>query len=100
VLVEEGRPVGLLTAEQVRAVPEDARSTTTLAAVATPTAEVPVASPDQRVAELVPRMGPATGSRALVVEDGRLVGIVGTVELTRAAEHARSRPVGAGGRRR
>lgn len=99
VLLEEGRPVGLLTAEQVRAVPEDARSTTTLGAVATPMAEVPVASPDQRVTELVPRMGSATGSRALVVEDGRLVGMVGTVELTRAAERARARRVGAGGRR-
>jgi CBS domain-containing protein len=62
--------------------------------------EVPVASPDEPVTELIPRLGPATGARAVVVEDARLVGMVGTVELTRAAEHARWRPLGAGGRRR
>jgi CBS domain-containing protein len=94
-LVDAGRPVGLLTLEQIRAVPLDDRATATLGAFATPMSEVPVASPEARITELIPRLGP--GGWALVVEDGRLVGLVGPVELARAAEHAR--PIRAGGRR-
>lgn len=87
VLVEDDRPVGLVTLEQIRALAWEVRSTTTLSAIATPMAEVPVASPDQLVSEVLPRLGQATGGRLLVVDDGRPIGMVVLAELLRTAEH-------------
>jgi Zn-dependent protease/CBS domain-containing protein len=94
VLVEDERPVGLVTLETVRALAWEVRTTTTLGAVATPIADVPVTSPDLPVIEVLPRLGGAGGGRMPVVEDGRLVGILAATDLLQAAE--RLRGAGAG----
>lgn len=96
-LIQDDHPVGLVTLEQVRSIAWEARSTMTLGAIATPVSRLPVASPDQLVSDLLPRLTEGTGGRALVVEDGRLVGMVSAGDLTKAAEHARSRPSGGSG---
>jgi len=93
-LTEEGRPVGLVTLRQARALPLEVRTTTTLGAIATPLSELPLASPDEDALELIPRLDPATDAPALVVEDGRLVGIVSAADVARAAQHAPSRRPG------
>lgn len=86
-LVEGARPVGLLTLARLRQVPVEARTTTLLGAVACPIAQVPVATPDEALTALLPRLNRAADSRALVVDDGRLVGIVSPVDVLRAVEH-------------
>lgn len=90
-LVEGGRPVGLLTLARLRAVPESARATTALGAIACPMPEVPVAAPGDALAELIPRLNRAADGRALVLDGGRLVGIVSPVDITRAIEQGRLR---------
>jgi Zn-dependent protease/CBS domain-containing protein len=89
-----GRPAGLVTAARVKALPAARRATTALSEVAWPMAEVPVAAPDEPLADLLPRLSRATDGRTLVVDDGRLVGIVSPLDITWAVERAtmRGRP--------
>lgn len=95
-LVDNGVPVGLVTLSRVRGVPEEARGTTSLRRIASPMDDVPVAAPEDPLAELVPRMNRHTDGRALVLRDGVLVGIVSPADVTRALERAAlRRPVGA-----
>lgn len=87
-LVADGAPVGLVTMARVRRVPPERRAWTTLREMACPMSEVPVAAPDEPLAELLPRLNQATDGRALVVADGVLVGIVSPVDVNRALERA------------
>ncbi len=89
-----GRPSGLVTAARIKALPRSAWDLTPLAAVAWPMDEVPVAAPEEPLADLLPRLGGPTGGRALVLDGGRLVGIVSPLDVTRALERSTSsRPV-------
>lgn len=92
---EEGRPLGLVTLARIKAVPAPRRATTTMADIAWPVDELPVARPGDLLAELLPQLTRVADGRALVVEDGRLVGIVTPSDITRAVEHAVLRPQGA-----
>lgn len=83
-----GRPIGLVTAVRVKALPRDRWAQTSLAAVACPMAEVPTAAPDEPLSELLPRLDGPTGGRALVLDGGRLVGIVSPLDVTRAIERS------------
>ncbi|GAA3162159.1 site-2 protease family protein [Blastococcus jejuensis] len=87
-VVDDGRPVGLLTLARVKAVPAADRATTPLRDIAWPLAEIAVAAPDDRVPDLVARLGPAGDGRALVLADGELVGIVTPTDISRAVQHA------------
>ncbi|MGY1704821.1 site-2 protease family protein [Geodermatophilus sp. SYSU D00697] len=93
-LDSSGRPAGLVTAARVKAVPPARRATTALSEVALPMADVPVATPDEPLADLLPRLSRRTDGRTLVVDDGHLVGIVSPVDITWAVERAavRGRP--------
>ena len=79
----EGRLQGLVTLSLVRQVPADRRGMTRVADIAHPIATVTTASPSEPVSELVRRMGGGAGGRALVLEEGRLVGIVSPSDITR-----------------
>ena len=92
---EEGRPLGLVTLARIKAVPAARRATTTIADIAWPVDELPVTGPDDLVTELLPQLMRVADGRALVVEDGRLVGIVTPSDITRAVEHAVLAPHGA-----
>jgi Zn-dependent protease len=84
----DGALEGLVTLARLDALPASQRDTTTVAAVACPQAEVPTADPKELLVDVLPRLsaGCAEG-RALVIDQGRLVGIlsstaiVGTLEL-------------------
>jgi CBS domain-containing protein len=47
--------------------------------------DVPVLGPDERLADVAPELGNGIG-RALVVDDGRLVGMLSVSDLVRALE--------------
>lgn len=86
VVGDDERPVGLVTLGRVKRVPHEERGSTRVGDVATPMDEVPVASPDDDVAEMLPRLAGSTDGRALVVEGGRLVGLISARDLMRHME--------------
>ncbi len=101
-VVEDGQAVGLVTARRVNAVPVDERDRTTLREVACPLAEVARATPDEPVADLLPRLNACSDGRALVFADGQLAGIVAPADISHALERISGNrgPSGSAGRRR
>jgi len=83
-----GSPVGLVTLSRIRDVPAEARATTSLAQVAVPLDEVVTARPGDPLIDLLARFTAASGRRALVVEDGELLGIVTASDIDRTLEVA------------
>lgn len=81
---DAGRLVGLVTGEAIDRVPAEERERTPLGSIACPVAEVAVASPQDSVADLLPRMGECAAGRALVLDSGRLVGLITPADLNRA----------------
>ena len=77
---------GLITLMQLREVPRAERATTQVREVAVPLADVPTTTPDQPLTELLERLSPHTGGRALVFDNGRLVGIITPTDITRTIE--------------
>ncbi|MFI7023746.1 site-2 protease family protein [Micromonospora sp. NPDC049900] len=90
-LTEDGRPVGLVTLDRVRGVPSDERDGTTLESVACRSDELVLASPDEQLTDLLPRLNDCADGRALVVADGRLVGIVSPSDISRAVQRGSMR---------
>ncbi|TCB96493.1 CBS domain-containing protein [Micromonospora zingiberis] len=90
-LIEDGRPVGLVTLDRVRGVPADQRGSTTLEAVACRADDLVLASPDEQLTDLLPRLTECADGRALVVADGRLVGIVSPSDISRAVQRGHLR---------
>jgi Zn-dependent protease len=86
VVDDNGQTVGLLTVRRVNAVPADERDRTTLREVACPLDEVARATPDEPVADLLPRLNGCSDGRALVFDGGRLAGIVAPADISRALE--------------
>ena len=77
---------GLITLTQLRQVEPSSRATTVIGEVAVPLSRVPIATPDEPVTALLERLASAEGSRALVVDTGRVVGIVTPSDLTRLVD--------------
>lgn len=90
----DGRVAGLVTLAELRAVPAGERHRTRVADVAVPLADVPVAEPADGLVELLGRDSHATGGRSMVLDEGRLVGIVTPADVARAIElgQLRARP--------
>jgi Zn-dependent protease/predicted transcriptional regulator len=88
-LAEHGRPVGLVTLNRVRTLTPEERYRTSLAQIACPMSDVPVASPGEPLTELIPRLNRGDDGRALVLDDdGHLIGIVSPADVTRAIDRA------------
>ena len=85
-VVDDGQTVGLVTVRRINQVPADERDRTTLREVACPLAEVARATPDEPVADLLPRLNACSDGRALVFADGQLAGIVAPADISRALE--------------
>ncbi|AEB46659.1 site-2 protease family protein [Micromonospora maris] len=90
-LTEDGRPVGLVTLDRVRGVPSEQRSSTTLEAVACRADDLVLASPDEQLTDLLPRLSECADGRALVVANGNLVGIVSPSDISRAVQRGHLR---------
>lgn len=82
----DGATVGLVTLRQLRTVPAPRRTTTRVGEVMLPLSHVATAAPDDPLPELLPRLTPDSGHRALVLDDGRLVGIVTLADVSRTVE--------------
>jgi len=83
---DDGQTVGLVTVHHVNQVPAGDRGTTTLRDAASPLSEVARATPDEPVADLLPRLNAGSDSRVLVFADGHLAGIVSPADISRAVE--------------
>ncbi len=85
-LIEDGRPAGIVTVERARQVPLERRGEILLREVACPPNELAVASPDEPLSQLLPRLTACSGGNALVVVDHHLVGMVTPADIDRAAQ--------------
>jgi Zn-dependent protease/CBS domain-containing protein len=83
---DEQRPTGLVTLNRVKKVAAEERDRVDVRSVACPLDELPVASPSDEVSDLLPRMTGCPDGRALVIEDGRLVGMVSARDVMRHLE--------------
>jgi Zn-dependent protease/CBS domain-containing protein len=88
VLDTDGHLAGLITLSQVKQVPRQAQASLTVADVACSTDDVPVARPGEPLSDLLPRLAGCSDGRALVVEDGHVVGIVSPTDIMRRIELA------------
>ena len=77
-----------MTPARVKAVPAAERYRTPLGAIASPLAEVPIAAADELLVALLPRLTQAPDGRALVLDDGHLIGIVSPPDIARAIDRA------------
>lgn len=84
VLAPDGGAAGLVTVRLIEHSPLRARSTTTIGEVMRPLSEVVTAAPDDLVVDLLPRLQTSRDRRALVLDAGRVVGIVTLADITRA----------------
>jgi len=79
------RLVGLATLNRIRAVPPERRKATRLIDVARRADEIPLAGPEQPLAEVLPRIAECDDGRAVVVDGaGRVVGIISPTDINRA----------------
>jgi Zn-dependent protease/CBS domain-containing protein len=93
-LTEDGRPVGLVSLDRVRQVPPELRDRVTLREVACGPSDLTITSPEEPLTELLPRINQCADGRALVVSEGRLVGIVSPSDVSRAMlRGGRQRPM-------
>lgn len=90
-LVDDGRLIGLITLNRVRQVPREAQPQTTLLDVACAPEEVPTARPQEALADLLPRMTGCSDGRAVVLDDGAVVGIVSPTDISRSVQVGRLR---------
>ncbi len=84
----DGALAGLVTLNRLRAVPPAARATTRLRDVACPPSEIPVGRPDEPLLDLLSRMQGCTDGRAVVLDGGRVVGVVSPSDVTRTLQLA------------
>ena len=82
----DGTITGLITLNQLRAVPPDQRTTTLIRDVAIPRDQVPTAEPHEPLTALLERLAPLAGGRALVVEGGQVIGIVTASDIARVID--------------
>jgi CBS domain-containing protein len=85
VVDRDGRVEGLVTLRRLRLVPRAGWATTTLGEVAVPLDRLAVAQPGELLVDVLSRAGAGDG-RVLVIDDGRLVGIVTPTDVTAALE--------------
>jgi Zn-dependent protease/predicted transcriptional regulator len=82
----DGQTVGLVTVHRAHQVPAAERNQTTVRDVARPLSEVARATPDEPVADLLPRLSEDSEGRALVFDDGHLAGIVSPSDISQVLQ--------------
>ena len=85
-----GRLTGVVRLNDLVHVSGQARGETRLSTVARQLSQVPVTRPDEDLAALIERAGQSLENRALVFQDGQLVGIVSPVDIARLLTARRS----------
>jgi CBS domain-containing protein len=83
---DDGQTVGLVTVHRINQVPAAERARTPLRDAACPLSDVARATPDEPVADVLPRLNACSENRVLVFADGHLAGIVSPTDITHAVE--------------
>lgn len=78
-----GALTGLVTLNRLRSVPPAARAMTRLREVACPPAKIPIGRPDEPLTALLPRLEGCSDGRAVVVDRGRVVGVLSPSDIAR-----------------
>ena len=81
-----GALVGLVTLNRLRTVPPAARLSTRLRDIACPLPEIPVVSPKDSLPDLLPRLAGGSDGRAVVVDHGRVVGVLSPSDVARTLQ--------------
>jgi len=74
---------GLVTLDRIKQVPASQRDLTRLADIACPLSDIVTASPQDPVADILPRLAQCADRRALVFSGGHLAGIITPSDITR-----------------
>lgn len=82
-VTDDGAPVGLVTLDSARKVPQAEARAVTVSEVMVPLTQTIVVEPDAPLADLLPRMEPGAEHRVLVMDHGRLVGILSLSDVSR-----------------
>lgn len=90
-VVDDGHPVGLVTLNRVKHLRPEDRPTTRVEDLGCSIDEVAVVPPDRAAADVLTEMSSCPDGRALVVDHGRLVGIVSPIDVMRQLELVRLR---------
>jgi Zn-dependent protease/CBS domain-containing protein len=81
---DDGKTVtGLVTLDRIKRVPPGQRAVTRLTDIACPRSDVVTVSPQDPVADILPRLTECADRRALVFSDGHLAGIITPSDITR-----------------
>lgn len=84
----DGGLCGLATLATARSVPRPQRATTRVGAVMVPLDQVVMANPTEPVAELLTRLSASGARRSVVIDHGRVVGVVTPSDISRLVEVA------------
>jgi Zn-dependent protease len=87
----DGSLVGLVTLARLKTIAPQRRASTRVTEVAFPLSEVTTTTPDEALVDLLERMVGCSDGRALVLDQGHLVGIVSPTDVARALEVGRLR---------
>jgi Zn-dependent protease len=87
-VTSDGRAVGLITLENVRAVPREQWSIRTVQDVMLPANGVLTVGEGDDMTAVIEKLGKAASGRVLVADDGRLVGIITGTDLARWLDRA------------
>jgi Zn-dependent protease/CBS domain-containing protein len=90
-VMDDGRPVGLLAFRAVAGVPRDQWDTRRVREVMIGLDDVPRLTDDEAAIDALAELSDSRVSRGLVVDDGRLIGLLSITDLLRALE-VRRRP--------
>jgi Zn-dependent protease len=88
----DGRVDGLVTARGIKKLPLQQRGLRRAIDIAIPAANVPIARRDERLTDLLKRLGPASDGRAMVYDSDRLVGIVSPSDIYRLLHGGPAKP--------
>lgn len=91
VLDWNGAVAGVVSMADVAKVPAEQWASTEVVDVAAPAETMETVTPDVRLVDVIERLTPESGGYALVVDQGRPVGLVGPEEIRRAIELGRLR---------
>lgn len=84
-VVDQDRVAGLISLRMAGAVPREERDSLTVGEVMLSGEELPTVSPEDQMLDVLTRMREGPG-RAVVVDDGRVAGIISTSDLARAVQ--------------
>ena len=90
VVVQEDRPVGLITLSDIRHVPQEQWSQVPVGQIMIPLEKLHVVSPEQNLNDVLPLMTGRDVNQLPVVQNGRLVGILSRDGIMRYLEVRRS----------